>query len=67
MDDDDTSMAFIASCLSFYVKNGVLSDRQHVACVKIVDRLRQRWLNGTLDAEQVSDDVFEDFETRGSC
>lgn len=39
MDADDSSLHFIASCLSHCVKNGGLSEKQERAVTKCLDRI----------------------------
>lgn len=42
MDDNDTSMSFMAGCLSYVTKptgDGKLTDRQERGCQKVLDRL----------------------------
>jgi len=48
MDPKDTRLAFIASCLSYAIKNGGLTDAQAEACENIHERVRDAFMDGTL-------------------
>lgn len=52
MDSDDTSMSFIASCLSYVTKpekDGRLTERQERGCEKVLARLIADYENEQLD------------------
>jgi hypothetical protein len=48
MDPDDSRFAFIASCLSYSVKNDGLTDKQSAACEKILQRVYAEYNEGIL-------------------
>lgn len=72
MNGDDSSMAFVAGCLSYALKNdGYVTDRQSVGLSKVIRRLLDDFNNYQLDCQQ--DDTENDtgdlssMNTFGSC
>lgn len=77
MDDDDSSIQFVASCLSHCIKNDGLTQRQAQACQRILDRVSDMWMRSVLDCQACSvndlinwDEPENDLGTlspKGSC
>lgn len=48
MDESDPQRHFAASCLAWFLKSGGLSDKQHAACVRMCERILERYDAGAL-------------------
>lgn len=74
MDPDDKSLSYVASCLSHALQFNGLSDKQHIVCAKISDRVRASYDAGTLlcqnlrfFAEDDNTASIADMQTEGSA
>lgn len=70
MDDDDKSMAFIASCFSNLLKYGGLTEKQAAACSRVILRIDTDFHEGVLDClqdEYGNDGMLSHMATLGHC
>jgi hypothetical protein len=71
MDDNDKSMAFIASCFSNLMKYGGLSEKQADACSRVIHRIDTDFHDGALNClrDEADDDgrLLSHMPTRGHC